>query len=261
MIQLLVKKILIHGFRRYLYPNMTTNNFQMIWKLLVNNFKTLPLRSILTTGTALMNNQKVIRAMTTERILEPIIKTSGVTKTEINEGKSEQFIQWIFTFISFTRVFKGFIYILLWFPKLIVTLFILSLTNIDVSAVQGILSWITMGLSSTVTTILSSVWSLLVYIFMTGDAININSLLNSKLENDELSSTSYSGLNENIVNENDKKTSGYSASQKRVLAIVSLFVINILLKELISKEMIDDFLKERWRICVKSKFTWTKCKW
>jgi len=241
MIQLLVKKVLTYGFRRYLYPNMNATNFQLVWKLLVNNFKSLPLRSILTTGTALMSNQKILRAMTSERILDPIIKTSGVTKTEISEGKNEQFITWIFTLISFTRLFKGFIYVLLWFPKLIFTLFILSLTSIDVSGFQGVLSWLSMGLSSTITSILSSIWSLIVYIFMTGEVVNINSLLNSKLDNNE----DISPL-DNTIPENDKKSTGYSTSQKRVLQIVGFFVLNILLKKFIDQEFIDDFLKERW---------------
>jgi hypothetical protein len=70
---------------------------------------------------------------------------------------------------------------------------------------------------------------------MTGDAININSLLNSKLDNEEITST-YASLDKNTENELDKKPA-YSASQKRALQIVGIFVLNILLKKFLIKKL------------------------
>jgi hypothetical protein len=41
---------------------------------------------------SLGTQHQVVRAMTVERILDPILKTQGITKTEIKNGKTEMLV-------------------------------------------------------------------------------------------------------------------------------------------------------------------------
>jgi hypothetical protein len=58
------------------------------------------------------------------------------------------------------------------------TLFLLSLTSIDVSYFQSIVSWLSFGISNSLTLFFSTLWAIIVYIYKTGDIINLNFLRN-----------------------------------------------------------------------------------
>jgi hypothetical protein len=176
MIQLLVRKILRMSFQRYVYPHMSLGNFNLVWSFLANNFKTLPLRTIFSYAMSLGTQHQVVRAMTVERILDPILKTQGITKPEIKNGKTEMLVTWLFSLIGVSRFGKFALKIVLWLPKLVLTLFVVSLTSIDVSYLQSIVSWFTWGLSNSLTLFFSTIWALIVYIYKTGDIINLNFL-------------------------------------------------------------------------------------
>jgi hypothetical protein len=119
---------------------MTAGNFKLIWTLLVNNLKSLPLRSILSVGMSLGSNQKIVRALTAERFVEPILKNQGILKPEIKDGNSEILVKTLFSLIGLGRATRFVFKVLLWLPKLVLTLFILSLTNIDVTFLQSAIS-------------------------------------------------------------------------------------------------------------------------
>ena len=178
MIQLFVRKVLQIGFRRYIYPNMTQGNFNLIWTFLINNLKSLPLRSIFNYGMSLASQQQILRSLTVNRIIEPVLKTQGIVKTEVKNGKEEFLVTWLFSLIGLSRFTKFIFKVFLWLPKLVLTLFVLSLTNIDVSYFQSIVSWLSFGISNSLTLFFSTLWALIVYIYKTGDIINLNFLKN-----------------------------------------------------------------------------------
>jgi hypothetical protein len=178
MIQLLVRKVLVAGFRRYIYPNMTHGNFNLLWTFLVNNLKSLPLKSIFSYAMSLGNQNQILRSLTVNRIIEPVLKTQGIVKTELKNGKEEFLVTWLFSLISLSRFTKIIFKLVLWLPKLVLTLFVISLTSIDVSYFQSIINWTTWGLSNSLTLFFSTIWALLVYIYKTGDIINLNFLRN-----------------------------------------------------------------------------------
>ena len=154
MIQLLVRKVLVAGFRRYVYPNMTHGNFNLMWTFLVNNLKSLPLKSIFSYAMSLGNQNQILRSLTVNRIIEPVLKTQGIVKTELKNGKEEFLVTWLFSLISLSRFTKIIFKLVLWLPKLVLTLFVISLTSIDVSYFQSIINWTTWGLSNSINLIL-----------------------------------------------------------------------------------------------------------
>jgi len=178
MIQLLVRKVLVAGFRRYVYPNMTHGNFNLLWTFLVNNLKSLPLKSIFSYAMSLGNQNQILRSLTVNRIIEPVLKTQGIVKTELKNGKEEFLVTWLFSLISLSRFTKIIFKVVLWLPKLVLTLFVLSLTSIDVSYFQSIVSWLSFGISNSLTLFFSTLWAIIVYIYKTGDIINLNFLRN-----------------------------------------------------------------------------------
>jgi hypothetical protein len=102
--------------------------------------KALPLRNIFNIALSLGSNQKIVRTLTVERLIEPILKNQGILKPEMKDGNSEFLVKSLFSFITFTRTARFILKIVLWLPKLVLTLFVLSLTNLDVSFFQSVIS-------------------------------------------------------------------------------------------------------------------------
>lgn len=84
----------------------------------------------------------------------------------------------------------------------------------DVTYFQSILNWLTLGFSSTLTIILFSIWSVIIYVLSTGKTLNINSLLNSK---EEL-------INDSLIDEPEIKKTSISNSNKRIMQVVGFFL-------------------------------------
>jgi hypothetical protein len=249
---------------------MTLANFNIVWSLIINNLKSLPLRSIFNIALSLGSSQKIVRALTIERILDPIIKNQGILKPEVKDGNSELLVKTLFSFITLSRSTRFIFKIVLWFPKLVITLFVLSLTNIDVSFLQNLISWITFGLSNSLTLLLSTLWAILVYIFNTGDILNLNFLKNisEPLSLDKLLSTKavvdsndITNLVSEIQNEELTKqttTSKWSTSSKNLIKIGCLFVLNITIKYFLDTEIVSGYLKEHsWLNKGADFFQWT----
>ena len=108
--------------------------------------------------------------------LEPIIQNQGILKPEIKDGNSEILVKTLFSLIGLGRATRFVFKVLLWLPKLVLTLFVLSLTNIDVTFLQNTIGLVTFGFSNSITLLFTSLWGLLVYIFRTGDILNFNFL-------------------------------------------------------------------------------------
>jgi len=85
---------------------------------------------------------------------------------------------------------------------------------VDVTYFQSILNWLTLGFSSTLTIILFSIWSVIIYVLSTGKTLNINSLLNSK---EEL-------INDSLIDEPEIKKTSISNSNKRIMQVVGFFL-------------------------------------
>jgi hypothetical protein len=60
-----------------------------------------------------MKDERMVRILTTNKILNPVLDNVGITKTEIKDSKSEVLVKTVFSIISFSRVFKFFIKIIL----------------------------------------------------------------------------------------------------------------------------------------------------
>lgn len=214
---------------------------------------------------SLGSNQKIVRALTIERILEPIIKNQGILKPEIKEGKSELLVKTLFSFITFTRSTRFLLKILLWFPKFVITLFILSLTSIDVSFLQSVISWITFGLSNSLTLLLSTVWSILVYIYKTGDVINLNFLKNisEPLNLESLFRNKQTKEIKEIISEisNDEHKTNketWSSKYKNLIRIGAIFVLQVTIKYFLDTTIVSEYLKDHpWLDKVGGIFRWT----
>jgi hypothetical protein len=265
MIQLLARKVLRLGFQRYVYPHMTTGNFNLVWTFLANSFKTLPLRTILSYAMSLGTQHQVVRAMTVERIIEPVLKTQGIVKTEIKNGKTELLVTWLFSLIGFTRFSKFALKVILWIPKLVLTLFFVSLTSIDVSYFQSIINWFTWGFSNSLTLFFSTVWALVVYIYKTGDIINLNFLRNisEPLNLESLFRNKDTKEVKEIITEisNEEhwsKKETWSTSTKNLIRIGTLFVLNVTIKYFLDTTIVSEYLKDHpWLDKGADFFRWT----
>lgn len=263
MIQLLVRNVLRLGFKRYVYPNMTAGNFKLIWTLLVNNLKSLPLRSILSVGMSLGSNQKIVRALTAERFVEPILKNQGILKPEIKDGNSEILVKTLFSLIGLGRATRFVFKVLLWLPKLVLTLFILSLTNIDVTFLQSAISWLTFGISNSLTLLFTSLWGLLVYIFRTGDILNLNFLksISEPLSLEDILRSKSDKEITNLISETGeeiKPSSKWSTSSKNLIKIGCLFVLNITIKYFLDTTIVSTYLQDHpWLNKGADFFQWT----
>jgi hypothetical protein len=253
------------GFQRYVYPNMTVGNFNLVWSFLANSFKTLPLRTIFSYAMSLGTQQQVVRAMTVERILDPVLKTQGIVKTEIKNGKTELLVTWLFSLIGFTRFSKFALKVILWLPKLVLTLFVVSLTSIDVSYLQSIVSWVTWGFSNSLTLFFSTIWALIVYIYKTGDVINLNFLRNisepfnleSLFRNKDAKEVKE--IITEISNEDHwTKKETWSSSTKNLIRIGTLFVLNVTIKYFLDTTIVSEYLKDHpWLDKGADFFRWT----
>ncbi len=264
MIQLFVRKVLRFGFQRYVYPHMSIGNFNLIWTFLANNFKTLPLRTIFSYAMSLGTQQQVVRAMTVERILDPVLKTQGIVKTEIKNGKSEMLVTWLFSLIGFTRFSKFVLKAVLWLPKLVLTLFVLSLTSIDVSYFQSLVSWFTWGFSNSLTLFFSTIWALIVYVYKTGDVLNLNFLRNiseplnleSLFRNKDTKEVKE--IITEISNEEHRTKEAWSSSYKNLIRVGALFVLQVTIKYFLDTTIVSEYLKEHpWLDKVGDLFRWT----
>jgi hypothetical protein len=268
MIQLLVRKVLRFGFQRYVYPHMSLGNFNLVWSFLANNFKALPLRTLFSYGMSLGTQQQVLRALTVERIIDPVLKTQGITKPEIKNGKAEMLVTWLFSLIGFTRFSKFIFKVVLWLPKLVLTLFVLSLTSIDVSYFQSIVSWVTWGFSNSLTLFFSTIWALIVYIYKTGDVINLNFLRNiseplnleSLFRNKDTKEVKE--IISEISNEDHKNKENnfnkWSSSSKNLIRLGALFVLNVTIKYFLDTKVVSEYLKEHpWLDKGADFFRWT----
>jgi hypothetical protein len=177
MIQLLAKRVLTMGFKKWVYPHMSINNFRLVWGLLISQISNLPFKVLIINGLNLMKDERMVRVLTTNKILNPVLDNVGITKTEIKDNKSEVLVKTVFSIISFSRLFKFILKMLLWLPKLIFSLFIMSLVNIDVSYIFTNLSWLTRGFSDLILIILNTIWNLLKLTWETGEIKNY--LINS----------------------------------------------------------------------------------
>jgi hypothetical protein len=244
---------------------MTTGNFNLVWTFLGNSFKTLPLRTILSYAMSLGTQHQVVRAMTVERILEPVLKTQGIVKTEIKNGKTELLVTWLFSLIGFTRFSKFALKVILWLPKLVLTLFVFSLTSIDVSYFQSVVSWLTWGFSNSLTLFFSTVWALIVYIYKTGDIINLNFLRNisEPLNLESLFRNKDTKEVKEIITEisNEEhwsKKETWSRSTKNLIRIGTLFVLNVTIKYFLDTTIVSEYLKDHpWLDKGADFFRWT----
>jgi hypothetical protein len=260
-----VRKVLVAGFRRYVYPNMTHGNFNLMWTFLVNNLKSLPLKSIFSYTMSLGNQNQILRSLTVNRIIDPVLKTQGIVKTELKNGKEEFLVTWLFSLISFTRLSKIIFKVVLWLPKLVLTLFVISLTSIDVSYFQSIINWTTWGLSNSLTLFFSTIWALLVYIYKTGDIINLNFLRNisEPLNLESLFRNKDTKEVKEIITEisNEEhwsKKETWSTSSKNLIRIGALFVLNITIKYFLDTTVVSEYLKDHpWLSKVGDFFQWT----
>jgi len=265
MIQLLVRKVLRFGFQRYVYPHMSLGNFNLVWSFLANNFKALPLRTLFSYGMSLGTQQQVLRALTVERIIDPVLKTQGITKPEIKNGKAEMLVTWLFSLISFTRFSKIVLKLVLWLPKLVLTLFVLSLTSIDVSYFQSLVNWITWGFSNSLTLFFSTIWALIVYVYKTGDVLNLNFLRNisEPLNLESLFRNKDTKEVKEIITEisNEEhwsKKESWSSSTKNLVRIGTLFVLNVTIKYFLDTTIVSEYLKEHpWLDKGADFFRWT----
>lgn len=244
---------------------MTSGNFNLIWTFLSNNFKALPLRTLFSYGMSLGTQQQVLRALTVERIIDPVLKTQGIVKTEIKNGKTEMLVTWLFSLISLTRFSKIVLKVLLWLPKLVLTLFVISLTSIDVSYFQSIINWTTWGFSNTLTLFFSTIWALLVYIYKTGDVINLNFLRNisEPLNLESLFRNKDTKEVREIITEisNEEhwsKKETWSSSSKNLIRIGALFVLNVTIKYFLDTTIVSEYLKDHpWLDKGADFFRWT----
>jgi hypothetical protein len=244
---------------------MTAGNFNLVWTFLANSFKTLPLRTIFSYAMSLGTQHQVVRAMTVERILDPILKTQGITKTEIKNGKTEMLVTWLFSLISLTRFSKIVLKVFLWLPKLVLTLFVVSLTSIDVSYFQNIINWTTWGLSNSLTLFFSTIWALLVYIYKTGDIINLNFLRNiseplnleSLFRNKDTKEVKEI-ITEISSEEHWSKKESWSSSTKNLIRIGALFALNVTIKYFLDTTVVSEYLKDHpWLDKGADFFRWT----
>lgn len=258
-----MRNVLRVGFKRYVYPNMTAGNFKLIWTLLVNNLKSLPLRSILSVGMSLGSNQKIVRALTAERFVEPILKNQGILKPEIKDGNSEILVKTLFSLIGLGRATRFVFKVLLWLPKLVLTLFILSLTNIDVTFLQSAISWLTFGISNSLTLLFTSLWGLLVYIFRTGDILNLNFLksISEPLSLEDILRSKSDKEITNLISETGEEirpSSKWSTSSKNLIKIGCLFVLNITIKYFLDTTIVSTYLQDHpWLNKGADFFQWT----
>jgi hypothetical protein len=238
---------------------MTLANFNIVWSLIINNLKSLPLRSIFNIALSLGSSQKIVRALTIERILDPIIKNQGILKPEVKDGNSELLVKTLFSFITFSRSTRFIFKIVLWFPKLVITLFVLSLTSIDVSVLQSMISWITFGLSNSLTLLLSTVWSILVYIYKTGDVINLNFLKNisEPLNLESLFKNKQTKEIKGIISEISNEET-WSSKYKNLIRIGAIFVLQVTIKYFLDTTIVSEYLKQHpWLDKVGDFFRWT----
>lgn len=243
---------------------MSLGNFNLVWSFLANNFKTLPLRTIFSYAMSLGTQHQVVRAMTVERILDPILKTQGITKPEIKNGKTEMLVTWLFSLIGVSRFGKFALKIVLWLPKLVLTLFVVSLTSIDVSYLQSIVSWFTWGLSNSLTLFFSTIWALIVYIYKTGDVINLNFLRNiseplnlESLFRDKDVKEVKEIISE-ISNEDHKNKETWSRNYKNLIRVGALFVLQVTIKYFLDTTIVSEYLKDHpWLDKVGDLFRWT----
>jgi hypothetical protein len=214
---------------------------------------------------SLGTQHQVVRAMTVERILDPILKTQGITKTEIKNGKTEMLVTWLFSLISLTRFSKIVLKVFLWLPKLVLTLFVVSLTSIDVSYFQNIINWTTWGLSNSLTLFFSTIWALLVYIYKTGDIINLNFLRNiseplnleSLFRNKDTKEVKEI-ITEISSEEHWSKKESWSSSTKNLIRIGALFALNVTIKYFLDTTVVSEYLKDHpWLDKGADFFRWT----
>jgi hypothetical protein len=244
---------------------MSLGNFNLVWTFLANNFKALPLRTLFSYGMSLGTQQQVLRALTVERIIDPVLKTQGITKPELKNGKNEMLVTWLFSLIGLTRITKFAVKLVLWLPKLVLTLFVLSLTSIDVSYFQSLVSWFTWGFSNSLTLFFSTIWALIVYVYKTGDILNLNFLRNisEPLNLESLFKNKGTKEVKEIISEisneehNSNKTT-WSSSYKNLIRVGALFVLQVTIKYFLDTTIVSEYLKEHpWLDKVGDLFRWT----
>lgn len=219
---------------------MSYNNFKMVWSLLVNKIQILPVRTLLTNGFNLVRDEKIVRALTADKIIRPVLENVGVSKTEIKDSKSEFLVKTIFSIITLSRFWKLIIKMLLWLPKLILSLFLLSLGNIDVSSILGWLSWGTRGLSDLILIIITTIWKVLKLTWESGE-IKEYILSNSfTTENEYLKNYSLVEVEKTLENKTDDlKSKNYN----KIWTILSFMALTWAVKYLSSTEVVTEFLE------------------
>jgi len=173
-------------------------------------------------------------------------------------------VTWLFSLIGVSRFGKFALKVFLWLPKLVLTLFVVSLTSIDVSYLQSIVSWFTWGLSNSLTLFFSTIWALIVYIYKTGDVINLNFLRNiseplnlESLFRDKDVKEVKEIISE-ISNEDHKNKETWSRNYKNLIRVGALFVLQVTIKYFLDTTIVSEYLKDHpWLDKVGDLFRWT----